>query len=156
MNRDQKKEIHLSSQKNQFRIGIVVADFHFDITEKLLEGAKEILLSYGVLEEKITTVHVPGAFEIPLACLRLAKIRYDALIAIGCVIRGDTDHYTFVAGESNRGIMKVMIEQEIPIANCILTLENLKQAHDRCGKKDNKGSEVAVAALLMAGTPKHV
>jgi len=128
-----------------------VAEFNGDITEKLQKGALMTLTQSGVKEKNIKTVMVPGGFEIPLACKRLAQSRkkYDALIAIACVIRGDTDHYVYIANESNRGTMEVMLKNSIPIANCILTVNTLKQAKDRCGK-DNKGSEAALAVMQMA------
>lgn len=140
-----------SSRTQRLRIAIVVAKFNEDITSELLVWAKKTLLDHGVQEKNIETVFVPGGFEIPLACKRLATARkkYDALIAIGCVIRGDTDHYVYIAGESSRGIMDVMLETGVLIANCILTVNTVQQAKDRCGKTGNKGSEAAMAVLEM-------
>lgn len=154
MNRKEngKKSTLLASARLQkLHIGIVVAKFNEDITEKLLEGAMKTLLESGVQEKNVTLVRVPGGFEIPIACLRLAKAKkkYDALIAIGCVIRGDTDHYVYIAGESSRGVMDVMLETNTLITNCILTVNTLRQAQDRCGNVGNKGSEAALAVLEM-------
>lgn len=155
MNRSkpQKQESIISeSRAKNLRVGIVVAEFNADITEKLLEGAIKTLLKNGILDKNIEVVFVPGGFEIPLACKRLATggEKYDALIAIACVIRGDTDHYVYIAGESSRGVMDVMLETGVPIANCILTVNTLKQAQERSGKIGNKGSESALATLQMA------
>jgi 6,7-dimethyl-8-ribityllumazine synthase len=154
MNRKESKKViksNISKTKAQkLRVGIVVSEFNSDITEKLLEGVKKILITHGVKEVNIEVVWVPGGFEIPLACQKLAKSRkkYNALIAIGCVIRGDTDHYVYIANESIRGTMDVMLRYNIPISNCILTVNTPKQAKERCGK-DNKGAEAALAALQM-------
>lgn len=154
MNRKHSKkkgEIVSGARSQKVRIGIVVSEFNSDITEKLLEGAKECFAENGVKEKNIDIVWVPGGFEIPLALKRLARGRkkYDALVAIGCVIRGDTDHYVYIAGESTRGAMDVMLSEDIPVANCILTVNTLKQARERCGKTGNKGAEAAIAALRM-------
>lgn len=154
MNRKQLKQetpVLSDRQVKGLRIGIVVAKFNEDITEKLLEGARKTLLESGVLEKNIEVVCVPGGFEIPLACQRMveSKKKYHALIAIGCVIRGDTDHYVYIANEATRGVMDVMLMYNVLIANCILTVDTLEQAQERCGKKDNKGSESAFAALQM-------
>ncbi len=154
MNRKQtvkKAPVILGQHARRLHIGIVVAKFNEDITEKLLEGAKKTLLANGVTEKNIEVAYVPGGFEIPLACQRMAesKQRYDALIAIGCVIRGDTDHYVYIANEATRGTMDVMLMYNMPIANCILTVNTLKQARERCGKVENKGSEAAEAVLEM-------
>ena len=155
MNREQAKqenEILSEQQAKKLRIGIVMAKFNADITEKLLLSAGTTLLRAGVLEKNIDITEVPGGFEIPLGCQRMleSKKKYDALIAIGCVIRGDTDHYVYIAGEATRGTMEVMLASGIPIANCILTVNTLKQAQDRCGRTGNKGSESALSALEMA------
>lgn len=156
MNRGTQKKtecVIAAERAKKLRIGIVVAKFNEDITEKLLEGAMKTLLETGLQEKNITLVRVPGGFEVPIACKRLAISRKkpDAIIAIGCVIRGDTDHYVYIAGESSRGVMDVMLETDTLITNCILTVNTLKQAQERCGKVGNKGSEAALAALEMMG-----
>lgn len=154
MNREEinRESFNMSKERaEKVRIGIVVSKFNADITEGLLLGAKGALLSQGVLEKNIDIKKVPGGFEIPLACQRMieSKNQYDALIALGCVIRGDTDHYVYIAGESTRGIMEVMLASGIPIANSILTVETLHQAEERCGKNNNKGAEAGIAVLEM-------
>lgn len=134
--------------KSSHKIAIVVSEFSSDITMPMKDGAVVSLKKYGIPEKNISVVNVPGAFEIPIACKRLAKTKkYAGIVAIGCVIRGDTDHYVFIAGESARGVMSVMLEENIPIANAILTVNNLEQAKARSEGNMNKGIE-AVEALL--------
>lgn len=132
------------------RIGIAVAEFNADITEKLLAGALRELERNGVQKRHITAVRVPGSFELPLACQRMAKSgRYDALIALGCVIKGETDHYRYIAGEAACGIMEVMLAHSIPIGFGVLTTDTLSQAKMRASGANNKGAEAARAALWM-------
>jgi 6,7-dimethyl-8-ribityllumazine synthase len=135
---------------SRLKIAIVVSKFNHDITGKMLVGAAETLMKNKVKEANIQTVWAPGAFEIPLACQKLAqKKKYDGIIALGCVIKGDTEHYYFVAGEASRGVMDVMLKYDIPIGFGIITTNNLKQAKDRSGVKNNKGAESAQAVLEM-------
>jgi 6,7-dimethyl-8-ribityllumazine synthase len=137
----------------ELRIGIVVAKFNEDITSRLLEGAVETLIEHGVSRQNIEVKNVPGGFEIPLACQKMARAKQkpNAIIAIGCVIRGDTDHYVYIANESTRGVMDVMLSESIHIANCILTVNTLEQAELRAvDGEDNKGREAAIATLVMA------
>ena len=132
------------------RIGIVVAEFNLDITERLLEGALKELRANGVAEKNITVRHIPGSFELPLACQKFAQTgKYDALIALGCVIKGETDHYYYVAGEAARGIMDVMLKFSIPIGFGVLTTNTLKQAQARSGKTVNAGAFAVTAALRL-------
>jgi len=134
----------------KLKIGIIVSKFNSDITEPMLLGALKILEKNKVKKENIKIVRVPGAFEIPLACQKLAlSKKYDALIALGCVIKGETDHYYFISNETSRGIMDVMLKYNIPIGFGVITVNNLKQAQARSGKKNNKGPEAAEAALMM-------
>jgi 6,7-dimethyl-8-ribityllumazine synthase len=133
------------------KIAIVVAEFNKDITHNMFLGAQETLKQYGVTEENITVVNVPGAFEIPFVCNRIALAKTcDAIIALGAVIRGDTDHHLYVAGEASRGIMDVMLKRNIPIGFGIITTNTLEQARERSEGKHNKGSEAALVALQMA------
>ncbi len=130
--------------------GLAVADFNSDITGRLLSGALTALAKAGVQKRDIHVVHVPGSFELPLACQKLAKTnKYVALVALGCVIKGETDHYYYVAGEASRGIMDVMLKHDIPIGFGVLTTNTLEQAHKRSGKKDNAGAAAARATLCM-------
>jgi 6,7-dimethyl-8-ribityllumazine synthase len=149
MQRDIKAANNLINGR-KLKIAIVVSKFNVDITGKMLEGAVGTLKKNKVKENNIQIVWVPGAFEIPLACQRLAQKKgYGALIALGCVIKGETDHYYYISGESVRGVMDVMLKSNLPIGLGIITTNNLKQAQDRCGKNNNKGSEAAQAVLEM-------
>jgi 6,7-dimethyl-8-ribityllumazine synthase len=154
MQREKSKKINKfsSTDWSTHSIGIVVSDFNSDITEGLLEGALDFLLRQGFKNDSIKIVHVPGSFEIPLICQSLARTKkFSGLIALGAVIKGDTDHYYYIAGEASRGIMTVMLGESIPISFGVLTTSNLKQARDRSGKKNNKGAEAAEALLNMIG-----
>lgn len=131
------------------RIGIVQARFNAHIGDRLREGCMAELQRLGVAEDDIEVVTVPGALEVPLALKALAgSDEFDALIAIGCVIRGETYHFELVCNESARGITTVQLEHRLPIANAILTVENEAQAQARLGK----GAEAARVAIEMALT----
>lgn len=135
---------------SKLKIGIVVSQFNNDITESMLEGAMKTLEENMVREKNIKVVRVPGSFEIPLACLRLAMAKkYDALIALGCVIKGETDHYYYIADATTDGVMEIILDYNLPIGFGVLTCNNLKQAEARSRGKQNKGSEAAEAALAM-------
>jgi len=137
----------------KLKIGIVVSQFNEDITAKMLQGALEMLKENKIKAENIKTVWVPGSFEIPFACQRLAQTKkFDALVAIGCVIKGETDHYYYICNEASRGIMNVMLKFDIPIGFGVITTNNLKQAQARSRGKEDKGKEAAEAALAMINT----
>lgn len=141
------------------KIAIVVSRFNSFINEHLVSGALDVLTRAGqVKDENITLIRVPGAVEIPLTVKKAAKTRrYDAILALGCVIRGDTYHFEVVANESSKGLTQVMLEQEIPVSFGILTTENIEQAVQRAGSKSgNKGSEAATAALEMINVLKQI
>jgi 6,7-dimethyl-8-ribityllumazine synthase len=132
----------------KLKIAIVVSKFNYDITGKMLVGAAETLIKNKVKEANIQTVWVPGAFEIPIICQKLARTKkYHGIITLGCVIKGSTDHYYYVAKESVRGVMNVMLKFNIPIGLGIITTNDLNQARARSGIKNNKGSEAAQAIL---------
>ena len=135
-----------------FRFGIVVSEWNPDITEKLYEGAVETLLSHGVLKENIRTLWVPGSFELVFGCSQLLKTEeVDAVIAIGNVIRGETEHFTFVCEGVTQGIKDLNLQFEVPTIFCVLTDNTKQQSIDRSGgKHGNKGVECAVAAIKMA------
>ena len=140
---------------SRLKVGIVVSRFNNNITEPMLKGALEILKGNKVKKENIKTVWVPGSFEIPLACQRLAQTKkYNALVAIGCVIKGETDHFYYICNEVSRGIMDVMLKSDIPIGFGVLTTQDLKQAQVRSCGKENKGKEAAEAALMI--TDLHI
>lgn len=153
MQRKEKKEKGKIMDGRKLRIGIVVSLFNDDITQKMLQGARECLKENGVKEKNIKVVFAPGSFEIPYFCQRLAKTKkYDALIAVGCVIKGDTDHYYYIAGEASRGVMDIGLKYDIPIGFDIITVNNLAQARARSGPKNNKGREAALAVLMNIKT----
>jgi len=134
------------------RFGIVASRFNDFIVDRLLDAAVGTLLKHGVSAGDIEVVRVPGAFETPLAIKKLATSRrYQALIALGCVIRGATPHFDYVAGEATRGIGHVGLSEEIPIGFGILTVDTIEQAIERAGTKaGNKGADAALAAIQMA------
>ena len=133
-------------------IGIVQARFNADITDALADACKEALLDLGVQEENITLVQVPGALEVPMGLIALAeRDEFDALVALGCIIRGETYHFELVANESGAGVSRVALDFALPVANAILTVENLKQAQARQTEKAVDAARVAVemATLLQ-------
>ena len=134
-----------------FKIGIVVSSWNEKITSNLLLGAHQTLLDNGVEEHNIIIKHVPGAFELPLACqMMLETNKFDGIIAIGVVIQGETKHFDYVCAGTTHGLMNVMIKHSKPIAFCVLTDENEQQSIERSGgKHGNKGVECAVACLKM-------
>ncbi len=134
-----------------FKIGIVVSEWNGDITEKLLDGAREALRANGVEEHNIVVRYVPGAFELPLGAQYMVKYTdFDGIIAIGVVIRGETSHFDYVCQGTTQGIMNVNLQFEVPVAFCVLTDNNRQQSLDRSGgKHGNKGTECAVACLKM-------
>jgi 6,7-dimethyl-8-ribityllumazine synthase len=149
-------EGNLDATGRQF--AIVVARFNAFITERLLLSACDGLLRSGAARKDIEIVRVPGAFEIPLAARTLAlTAKYDAIICIGCLLRGDTAHYDVIVNEVTRGIGQSAQETGVPHAFGVLTCENLEQAIDRAGlKMGNKGFEAALAAVEMANLTKSV
>lgn len=138
------------------KFGIVVAKFNDLITERLLAGAKGTLEQAGA--EKIDIVWVPGAFEIPLAALKMAQSKkYDGIVCLGAVIRGSTTHYDYVCNEAVKGISQVGLQTGVPASFGVLTVENLEQAFERAGSKlGNKGSEAAMATLEMVNVLKKI
>jgi 6,7-dimethyl-8-ribityllumazine synthase len=134
------------------RFGIVVSEFNRFITDRLLDGALEALSLTGATAEQIDVVRVPGSFEIPLAAKKLASTgRFDSIICIGCILRGETSHYDHVASETSRGIQLAQIDSGVPMMFCVLTCDTLEQAIDRAGLKGgNKGYEAGLGAVEMA------
>ncbi len=140
------------------RFGIVVSRFNAFITERLLQSALDGLMRCGAKHEDVQLVRVPGAFEIPSAARTLAETKkYDAIICIGCLLRGDTAHYDVIVNEVTRGIGQSAQETGVPHAFSVLTCDTLEQAIDRAGlKMGNKGFEAALAAVEMANLKKAV
>ena len=133
------------------KIGIVASRFNDFIVSRLVSGAEDTLLRLGVAPEDITLAYVPGAFEIPLLAKRMAESgRYDAVLALGAVIRGSTTHYDYVCAEVSKGIANVSLNSGVPVLFGVLTTENIEQAIERAGSKaGNKGSECALGAIEL-------
>lgn len=141
------------------KFAIIVSRFNHFMVESLLDGAVQTLKHYGeVADEDITVVRVPGAYEMPITARRLASSgKYDAIIAVGAVIRGGTPHFEFVAGECNSGLGRVATEFDVPVAFGVITTDTLEQAIERSGSKaGNKGSEAALSALEMVNVLKQL
>ncbi|MDU3103992.1 MAG: 6,7-dimethyl-8-ribityllumazine synthase [Staphylococcus epidermidis] len=140
------------------KIAIVVSRFNDFITTRLLEGAKDTLIRHEVVDTNIDVAYVPGAFEIPLVAKKLAqKGEYDAVITLGCVIRGATSHYDYVCNEVAKGVSKANDISDAPVIFGVLTTESIEQAVERAGTKaGNKGSEAAVSAIEMANLIKQI
>jgi 6,7-dimethyl-8-ribityllumazine synthase len=134
------------------RYAILASRWNPRIMDVLVEGARAALLAHGVAENAIDVVRVPGALELPVTAQALARAgKHAALVALGCVVRGDTRHYEHVADESARGLMDVALEHALPVANGVLAVENYADAEARAGgAHGNKGEEAALAALEMA------
>jgi len=133
------------------RFGLAVGRFNSFIVDSLVTGALDTLIRHGASQADIVVARVPGAFEIPLAAARMAASgRYDALLAIGAVIRGGTPHFEYVASECIKGLSQVMLKYDIPVAFGVLTVDTIEQAIERAGTKaGNKGSEAAISAIEM-------
>ena len=131
------------------RFALVVARWNHDLTSKLADGAVEALVEYGAAADQIDRYDVPGAFELPVLCLKAAeKRKYDAVIALGVVIRGDTPHFEYVAGQAAAGIMRASLDTGVPVMFGVITVDTLEQALARTGEKaDNKGYEAAMSAI---------
>lgn len=138
-------------QASDARFAIVVARFNSFVVESLLAGAIDVLKRHGVAESQLTVVRVPGAFEMPLAVQRVAMSKkFDAVIALGAVIRGGTPHFDYVAGECTKGVAAAMMASGVPVAFGVLTTDSIEQAIERSGTKaGNKGGEAALSALEM-------
>jgi 6,7-dimethyl-8-ribityllumazine synthase len=135
-------------------IGIVQARFNADITDALFQACHSELLALGVQEKNITRVQVPGALEVPVALQAMAeRDEFDALIALGCIIRGETYHFELVANESSAGVTRLALDYHLPIANAILTTENLEQA---VARQTDKGRDAARVAVEMAQLLEHI
>lgn len=138
------------------KVAIVVSRFNDFITNRLLDGAKDTLVRHGVDEDNIDVAYVPGAFEIPLVAKNWRKNDYDAVITLGCVIRGATSHYDYVCNEVAKGVSKANDVTDTPVIFGVLTTESIEQAVERAGTKaGNKGAEAAVSAIEMANLLKQ-
>jgi 6,7-dimethyl-8-ribityllumazine synthase len=140
------------------KFGLVVSRFNSFISDRLLEGAMDALRRSGAEEEDCVVIRVPGAFEIPLGAKKMAKSgRFDAVICLGCVIRGATPHYAYIASEVTKGIAILSLESEIPVALGVLITDTIEQAIERAGTKvGNKGFDAALSAIEMANLFKEM
>ena len=142
----------------ELRFAIIVGRFNSFIGERLLAGALDALTRTGCPQENIEIVRVPGSWEMPVVARELAKAkRHDAIIALGAVIRGDTPHFDYVAGEAARGLAQVAVESGVPVAFGVLTCNTVQQAVDRAGAKSgNKGFDAAMSAIEMANLMRRL
>ncbi|MCG7876734.1 MAG: 6,7-dimethyl-8-ribityllumazine synthase [Candidatus Thiodiazotropha endolucinida] len=152
------KTIEGAMSVEKARFCLVVARFNSFIVESLLDGAVDTLKRHGASEDDITLVRVPGAFEMPLALEKLAaKGEYDAIIALGAVIRGGTPHFDYVAGECVKGMAQVTLKHGVPIAFGVLTVDTIEQAIERAGTKaGNKGAEATLSAIEMVNLLRQI
>ena len=140
------------------RFGLVVSRFNEFITKKLLDGAQDALLRHGVNEADIEVAWVPGSFEIPLIAKKLAQSKkYDAVICLGAVVRGDTPHFEYIANQVSRDISRVGLDSGLPVIYGVITADTLEQAIERAGTKmGNQGFQAAVEAIEMANLVKSI
>ncbi len=150
------REFKGSLQGEGLRIALVVAKFNQFVTQRLEEGARAALAAHGVRDEDVTVTWVPGSFEIPVVAKTLAKSgRYHAVVCLGCVIKGETPHFDYVAGEAAKGVAQAASESGVPVLFGVLTANTMEQAIDRAGgKMGNRGYDAAVAAIEMANLMK--
>ena len=139
------------------RFGVVVSRFNSFITERLLQGAVDALERGGAAGKEVDVVHVPGSFELPLVAKKLALTgRYDAIIAIGCVLRGETAHYDYVCSETARGLQLAQMDTGVPVMFCVLTCDTLEQAIDRAGNPERKQLlRMAIESVHWMGSAKR-
>jgi len=138
-----------------FRFGIVVSEWNNQITENLYLGAAHVLIENGALPENVIRKNVPGSFELIYGCSQLQKDNFDAIIAIGSVVKGETKHFDFICESVSQGLKDLNILRDIPVIFCVLTDNTMQQAIDRSGGKyGNKGIECAIAAIKMAAFSK--
>ncbi len=140
------------------KFGIVVSRYNSFISKRLVEGVIDGLSRHGAADEDITTLYVPGSFEIPLACLKMAQSgRYHAVIAVGAVIRGATSHFEFVASECAKGVAQAGLQTGVPVIFGVVTAETIEQAIERAGTKlPNRGFEAALTAIEQVNTLKSI
>jgi 6,7-dimethyl-8-ribityllumazine synthase len=140
------------------KFALVVGRWNSFVVEHLLEGAVDALRRHGIKDEQMTIVRAPGAFEIPLVCQKVAASKnYDAVVALGAVIRGGTPHFEYVAGECTKGLAQVTMDTGVPVAFGVLTVDSIEQAVERAGTKaGNKGAEAALSALEMVSLLERI
>lgn len=140
------------------RVAIVVSRFNSFMTQHMLDGALDALTRHGLDTSKLDVVWVPGAFEVPLVCNRMAiSKKYDGIVALSCVIRGSTPHFDYVSSEVSKGIAQIMLQTGIPVGFGVITADNLEQAIERSGSKGgNKGAEAALSVIEMMDLVKQI
>ena len=140
------------------KVGVVISRYSSFITQRLLEGAEDALRRHGMADEDLTVAYVPGAFEIPLAALKMAQTgSYDAVICLGAVIRGSTPHFDFVAAECAKGIAQASMQTGVPVIFGVVTTDTIEQAVERAGTRiPNRGFEAALSAIEMVNTLKQI
>jgi 6,7-dimethyl-8-ribityllumazine synthase len=155
---DRVKTVEGDFNARGLRFGVVASRFNDFIVDRLLDAAVDTLVKHGVASGDIEVVRVPGAFELPLGLSKLAASRrFQALIALGCVIRGATAHFDYVAGEATRGVTQVSLTSGVPIGFGVLTVDTIEQAIERAGTKaGNKGVDAALAAIQMANVLRQL
>jgi 6,7-dimethyl-8-ribityllumazine synthase len=143
---------------NDAQYAIVVGRWNSFVVESLLDGALDALKRHGIKDEQLTVIRAPGAYELPIVCQKLAETeRYNAIIALGAVIRGGTPHFDFVAGEAAGGLNSVALTASMPVVFGVLTVDSIEQAIERAGTKaGNKGAEAALVALEMVNLFKQI
>jgi 6,7-dimethyl-8-ribityllumazine synthase len=157
------KTISAKLDASPLRLGILVSRFNEFVTSRLLAGARDALLRHNAAEDNLTVVWVPGSWELPLAAKTLIQSgQYDAVICLGCVIRGQTPHHEYIAAETSKGLAQVSLETGVPVGFGLLTTDTIEQAIERAGSKSgNKGADAALSAVEMAnllrtlGKPKR-
>jgi 6,7-dimethyl-8-ribityllumazine synthase len=154
---------HIKSISGNFKAGdakfcILAARFNSFIVERLVEGAVDALVRHGVERDDIEIIRVPGAYEMPITAQRAARTgRYDAMIALGAVIRGSTPHFDYVAGECSKGLAQVGLAEDLPVIFGVLTTDTIEQAVERAGTKaGNKGAEAAISAIEMVDLLRNI
>ncbi len=151
MQRKEYKKERSAGDASKLKVAVVVSEFNSDITERMLDAALETLNAWGVEVKNTTIVRVPGSFEIPVACQKvIARSKPHAIVALGCVIQGDTKHDHYISSAVSHGIMRLSLDHKIPISFGVLTTNNLAQAKARSKGKENKGYEAARAVLTTA------
>jgi len=146
------KQVSANLDARPHRFAVVVARFNEFISRRLLDGALDALVRHGADAENVTEVWVPGSFELPLAAQKLARSgQYSAVICLGCLVRGHTPHFEYIAAQCARGIAQVTLGTEVPVTFGVITADSLEQAIERAGTKaGNKGADAALAAIEMA------
>ena len=152
------KTIEADLLARDLRVAIVAARFNDFVVARLIEGAVDALLRHGASDKNLEIVRVPGAYELPLIVRKLAQSRrYDAIVALGAVIKGDTAHFDYVAGECSAGVARAALESGVPVGFGVLTCDTVEQAIDRAGgKAGNKGADAALAALETSNLLKRL